>query len=45
MKTDKAPANSDIRWMLEGGDTGRIGVERRSYLQLWITHIEAGCRL
>jgi len=32
---DKDPADSDVRWMLEGGDTGRIGAEHRRFLQLW----------
>jgi hypothetical protein len=38
MIVDKAPANFNVLWTLEGGDTGRRRVEHRSFLQLRFTH-------
>ena len=39
MMTDNAPAKFSIfSKMLDGGDTGRRGVEHRSFMQLWFTH-------
>jgi hypothetical protein len=34
MIADKALANCEFFWNLQGGDTGRRRVERRSFLQL-----------
>jgi hypothetical protein len=39
MSVDNALAKSSIFLrMLDGGDTGKRGVEHRSILQLWFTH-------
>ncbi len=44
MMTDNAPANSDIHWTSEGGNTGRRGAEHRSFLQCGSLTIEASYR-
>ena len=38
MIVDNALANFDILWISRGGDTGKRGVERRSFMRLRFTH-------
>jgi len=38
MNVDKALANCEFLWNLQGGDTGMRQVERRNFLQLMFTH-------
>jgi len=38
MNVDKALANCEFLWNLQGGDTGRRRVEHRNFLQLRFTH-------
>jgi len=38
MMADNALVNSEIPWISGGGDTGRRGVEHRSFLLLQFTH-------
>ena len=44
MNVDKALANSLVHWTNGGGDTGRIRVEHRNFLQLKFTHLSVRFR-